>query len=42
MGSKIGAKELLQKVAPEIPLIPGYQGSDQSIETLIKQAGKVG
>eukprot|EP00026_Physarum_polycephalum_P004270 Phypoly_transcript_04287.p1 GENE.Phypoly_transcript_04287~~Phypoly_transcript_04287.p1 ORF type:complete len:714 (-),score=175.73 Phypoly_transcript_04287:81-2201(-) len=42
MGSKIGAKELLQRVAPSIPLIPGYQGSDQSIPTLIAQAEKVG
>lgn len=42
MGSKIGAKELLKTAAPEIPLIPGYQGKDQSIDTLISQAGKVG
>jgi acetyl-CoA carboxylase biotin carboxylase subunit len=40
MGSKIGAKELMKKSG--VPVVPGYNGADQSIETLKKEAAKVG
>ena len=40
MGSKIGAKELMKKAA--VPVVPGYNGADQSIDTLKKEAAKVG
>jgi 3-methylcrotonyl-CoA carboxylase alpha subunit len=42
MGSKIGAKQLLSKAAPSIPLIPGYQGAQQDTATLVKEAQRVG
>lgn len=42
MGSKSNAKTLLKEKAPEVPLIPGYNGADQSTETLIKEALKIG
>lgn len=40
MGSKIGAKELMKKAG--VPVVPGYNGADQSIETLKKEAARVG
>jgi acetyl-CoA carboxylase biotin carboxylase subunit len=40
MGSKIGAKELMKKAG--VPVVPGYNGADQNIETLKKEAAKVG
>ena len=40
MGSKIGAKELMKKAG--IPVIPGYDGADQSIETLKKEVARIG
>ena len=40
MGSKIGAKEMMKKAA--VPVVPGYNGADQSIETLKKEAAKIG
>eukprot|EP01102_Stenamoeba_stenopodia_P010204 TRINITY_DN304_c0_g1_i1.p1 TRINITY_DN304_c0_g1~~TRINITY_DN304_c0_g1_i1.p1 ORF type:complete len:737 (-),score=174.77 TRINITY_DN304_c0_g1_i1:151-2361(-) len=43
MGSKIGAKRLLQaKEGSAVPLIPGYQGEDQTDERLVKEALRVG
>lgn len=40
MGSKIGAKELMKKSG--VPVVPGYNGADQSIATLKKEAAKIG
>jgi acetyl-CoA carboxylase biotin carboxylase subunit len=40
MGSKIGAKELMKKAG--VPVVPGYNGADQSIETLKKEGKKIG
>lgn len=40
MGSKIGAKELMKKAG--VPVVPGYNGADQSINTLQKEADKIG
>lgn len=40
MGSKIGAKELMKKAG--VPVVPGYNDSDQSIATLKKEAAKAG
>jgi geranyl-CoA carboxylase alpha subunit len=40
MGSKREAKLLMQ--AAGVPTVPGYQGEDQSDETLISEAGKIG
>lgn len=40
MGSKIGAKELMQKNG--LPVVPGYNGEDQSIERLKKEASTIG
>lgn len=42
MGSKSNAKLLLKQKAPSVPLIPGYTGNDQSHETLIKEALRIG
>lgn len=44
MGSKIGAKNLLTSPphAGKIPVIPGYNGSDQSVEKLTAEALKIG
>ena len=35
MGDKIEAKKVMEKA--KVPVIPGYHGKDQSIETLIEQ-----
>ena len=40
MGSKIGAKELMKKAG--VPVVPGYNGVDQSIATLKKEGSKIG
>lgn len=40
MGDKIGSKKALEKI--KIPLTPGYHGDDQSDETLMKEAKKIG
>lgn len=40
MGSKIGAKELMKKAG--VPVVPGYNGADQSPATLQKEADKIG
>ncbi|MCB9191638.1 MAG: ATP-grasp domain-containing protein [Flavobacteriales bacterium] len=40
MGSKSKAKDIMRK--HEVPVIPGYQGDDQSIETLSAEAVKIG
>jgi len=40
MGSKSQAKELMQKF--DVPVVPGYQGEDQSVERLTKAAKEVG
>jgi 3-methylcrotonyl-CoA carboxylase alpha subunit len=40
MGDKIGSKKALEKLS--IPMTPGYHGDDQSDETLIKEAKKIG
>ena len=40
MGSKIGAKELMKKAG--VPVVPGYNGADQGIGTLKKEATKIG
>jgi len=44
MGSKIGAKNLLTSPphAGKIPVIPGYNGSDQSVEKLTNESLKIG
>jgi 3-methylcrotonyl-CoA carboxylase alpha subunit len=40
MGSKSKAKELMK--AHKVPVVPGYQGNDQSIERLTKEAIEIG
>lgn len=40
MGSKSRAKTIMRK--HDVPVIPGYQGDDQSIERLVAEAQKVG
>lgn len=40
MGSKSEAKQLMEKAG--VPLLPGYHGSDQDIETLQREALKCG
>ncbi|MCL4124139.1 UNVERIFIED_CONTAM: hypothetical protein GTU68_020402 [Idotea baltica] len=40
MGSKSRAKTIMQD--HDVPVIPGYQGDDQSIERLVKEAKEVG
>lgn len=40
LGSKVGAKELMQKAA--VPTVPGYNGADQQYETFKKEALKIG
>lgn len=40
MGSKSKAKDIMRQ--HEVPVIPGYQGDDQSIETLSAEAVKIG
>jgi len=40
MGSKIGAKELMKKAG--VPVVPGYNGSDQTPERFKAEAEKIG
>ncbi|MFP5374514.1 MAG: biotin carboxylase N-terminal domain-containing protein [Gammaproteobacteria bacterium] len=40
MGSKAGAKELMQ--AAGVPVVPGYNGADQSPELLAREAARIG
>lgn len=40
MGHKAGAKTIMQEAG--VPCIPGYQGSDQSEERLLTEAGRIG
>ena len=40
MGDKAGAKRLM--MAAGVPCIPGYQGEDQSPETLAREAARIG
>lgn len=40
MGSKIGAKELMKKSG--VPVVPGYNGADQTVERLKKEAEAIG
>ena len=40
MGDKAGAKSLM--IAAGVPCVPGYQGEDQSPETLLQQARGIG
>eukprot|EP00158_Paraphelidium_tribonemae_P006423 Partr_v1_DN27811_c1_g1_i2_m23136 putative carboxylase len=42
IGDKSSAKILLRSRAPDVPLIPGYDGPDQSVETLTRQAIAIG
>ncbi|MEL6191582.1 MAG: acetyl-CoA carboxylase biotin carboxylase subunit [Bacteroidota bacterium] len=40
MGSKSKAKALME--AHKVPVVPGYKGDDQSVETLVEEAQKIG
>ncbi|KQT12800.1 MULTISPECIES: acetyl-CoA carboxylase biotin carboxylase subunit [unclassified Bradyrhizobium] len=40
MGNKAGAKEILKKAG--VPIVPGYQGADQSDEVMLAEAKKIG
>jgi geranyl-CoA carboxylase alpha subunit len=40
MGNKAGAKDIMSKAG--VPVVPGYQGADQSDATLLTEAGKIG
>lgn len=40
LGDKISAKQLIEKA--NVPTVPGYAGKDQSIETLVSNAEKIG
>jgi acetyl-CoA carboxylase biotin carboxylase subunit len=40
LGDKISAKNLIEKA--NVPTVPGYAGADQSIETLVSQAERIG
>ncbi len=40
MGNKIEAKKMMEKA--DVPIIPGYHGSKQDIETLIEESKKIG
>ncbi|KAI9342501.1 carbamoyl-phosphate synthase L chain ATP-binding protein [Zopfochytrium polystomum] len=42
IGDKISSKKLLAAKAPEVPLLPGYNGDDQSVERLTKEAIRIG
>ncbi len=42
LGNKRSAKDYLMEHAPEVPLIPGYNGSEQSIDRLLKEADRIG
>jgi geranyl-CoA carboxylase alpha subunit len=40
MGNKAGAKEMMQKAG--VPVVPGYQGADQSDAAMLTEAKKIG
>lgn len=40
MGNKAGAKEIMKKAG--VPVVPGYQGADQSDEVMLAEAKKIG
>src|SRR5262245_29024605 len=40
MGNKAGAKEIMQKAG--VPVVPGYQGTDQSDSAMLAEARKIG
>ncbi|KAG9799729.1 hypothetical protein KCU77_g24416, partial [Aureobasidium melanogenum] len=42
LGDKRQAKDYLAQHRPEIPLIPGYSGKEQSVEALQKEAEAIG
>lgn len=40
LGDKVNCKELAKKLG--LPLVPGYQGEDQKVESLIRAANEIG
>jgi geranyl-CoA carboxylase alpha subunit len=40
MGNKAGAKDIMQKAS--VPVVPGYQGADQSDAVMLAEAKKIG
>ena len=40
LGDKISAKKLIERA--KVPSVPGYMGDDQSVETLVKEAQRIG
>jgi geranyl-CoA carboxylase alpha subunit len=40
MGNKAGAKDIMRKAG--VPVVPGYQGADQSDAVMLAEAGKIG
>ena len=40
MGSKAAAKDLMERAG--VPTTPGYQGEDQSLETFVREAKRIG
>ncbi|KAI8616963.1 carbamoyl-phosphate synthase L chain, ATP binding domain-containing protein [Chytriomyces sp. MP71] len=42
IGDKINSKLLLASKAPQVPLLPGYNGLDQSSATLTREAMRIG
>ncbi|KAF2102485.1 hypothetical protein NA57DRAFT_33026 [Rhizodiscina lignyota] len=42
LGNKRSAKDYLLKHAPEVPLIPGYNGSEQNLSRLTEEADRIG
>lgn len=42
LGDKRSAKAVLRQDAPSVPLIPGYSGAEQDVNTLILEADKIG
>jgi geranyl-CoA carboxylase alpha subunit len=40
MGHKAGAKDIMR--AAGVPCVPGYQGADQTVTTLLAEAGRIG
>ncbi|HEY7842252.1 MAG TPA: acetyl-CoA carboxylase biotin carboxylase subunit [Bradyrhizobium sp.] len=40
MGNKAGAKEIMRKAG--VPVVPGYQGADQSDAAMLAEANKIG
>ncbi len=40
MGDKVSARQIME--AAKVPVVPGYQGNDQSLATLKKEAARIG